>query len=255
MPPRLPSAEKSLCRRRKSARCPAWRPGTALPASRAARPARRSPSPAGARSETSSASCQSTSCHWPSFFTIGRRQAVGRVEALVGEAVLVGQPALVDRLVLERQHAHHPVLLHLHHQVGAEAVVRRDRLAPRQLPGARLVAERLGGQRADRAEVDHVARQLGVDRLADEGDDLGVLAAADEAELHHAGDLLAEAHAARALDAAAHLLRRDQRAQLLSEDDSLFFRVARVAARRSRPRGPAAGIRRPGRRSGSRAGG
>ena len=51
--------------------------------------------------------------------------------------------------------------------------------------------------------------------LADERDDLGVLAAAGQAELHHAADLLAEAHAARALDAAAHLLGRDQRARAL----------------------------------------
>ena len=68
------------------------------------------------------------------------------------------------------------------------------------------VAERLGGERADRAQVDHVARQLGIHRLADEGDDLGMLAAADHAQLHDAGDLLAEAHAARAVDAARHVL-------------------------------------------------
>ena len=48
--------------------------------------------------------------------------------------------------------------------------------------------------------------------LADEGHDLGMLAAADHAELHDAGDLLAEAHAARAVDAAGHLLGGDERA-------------------------------------------
>ena len=46
-------------------------------------------------------------------------QAVGRIQAFIGEAVLVGQPAFVDHLVVERQHAHHPVLLDLDHQVGA----------------------------------------------------------------------------------------------------------------------------------------
>ena len=204
---------------------PVWRPGTVLPASNAATPARRS-SPLRCGTRTSNACSQSTSCHWPSRFTIGRCRRSGGVEALVGEAVLVGQPALVDRLVLERQHAHHAVLLHLHHQVRAERVVRRDRAAPRQLPGARLVAERLGGQRAHRAEVDHVARELGVDRaVADERHDLGVLAAPGEAELHDAADLLAEAHAARALDAAAHFLGRDQRTELLPQDDALFSSV------------------------------
>ena len=57
----------------------------------------------------SSAVCQSTSCHSPPRLIIGRvRRSLG-VEPLVGEAVLVRQPALVDRLVLERQHAHHAV--------------------------------------------------------------------------------------------------------------------------------------------------
>src|SRR4029077_14358604 len=120
-------------------------------------------------------------------------------------------------------------LLHLHHQVRAEGVVRRDGLAPRKLPGARAVAERLRGQRTHRTDVDHVAGELGFDRAADERDDLGVLAAAGEAELHHAGDLLAEAHAARALDAAAHLLGGDQRAELFSGNHALFFLIARIA--------------------------
>ena len=105
-------------------------------------------------------------------------QPVGRVEPLIGKAVLVREPALVDRLVLERQHAHHAVLLHLHHEVGAEGVVRRNRFAARELPGARGIAERLRGERAHRADVDHVARELGLHGAADEGDDLGVLAAA-----------------------------------------------------------------------------
>src|SRR3954464_15676312 len=79
-----------------------------------------------------------------------------------------------------------------------------------------------------RAKIDHVARELGRRRPADERDGLGILAAADQAELHDPGDLLAETHAARALDAAAHLLRRHQRAELLSQDHPLLFLVARV---------------------------
>ena len=63
-----------------------------------------------------------------------------------------------------------------------------------------------------------------------DGGDLGVLAAMDHAELHHAGHFLAEADAARAVDAAAHLLHRDQRADVLVEDDALFFVVARGRA-------------------------
>ena len=158
------------------------------------------------------------------------RQAIGRVDALVGEAVAVRQPALVDRLVLQRQHAQHAVILDLHDEVRAEAVVAADRLAPRQLPGAGGVAERLARQRADRTEVDHVAGDLGIDRGVDERQDLRVLAAPGHAEFHDPGDLLAEAHATRAVDAAAHLLGGNQRAEVLVKDDALGLVVARGRA-------------------------
>jgi|GEM_PF-4288810 len=49
--------------------------------------------------------------------------------------------------------------------------------------------------------------------------------AARHAEFHDAGDLLAEADAARTVDAAGHLLHRDQRADVLVEDDALFFLI------------------------------
>src|SRR5690606_33099389 len=109
-------------------------------------------------------------------------------------------------------------------------VVRAHALAAREFPGARAVAEGLAGERAHRADVDHVARELGVDRVADEGLDLGVLATVAHAELHDAGHFLAEAHAARAVDAAAHLRHGDQRAHVLLEHHALFFLVARAGA-------------------------
>ncbi len=159
----------------------------------------------------------------------GLGQAIVAAQGLVAEAVAVGDPAFVDRLVFERHHAHHLAVLDLHDQVGAGGIVGRDALAARQLPGAGAVAEGLAGERADRADVDHVARQLGVDRTTDEGLDLGMLAAVGHAQFHHAGDFLAEAHAAGALDAAAHFLHGDQRADVLGEHHALFFFVARLA--------------------------
>src|SRR4029079_2114129 len=86
------------------------------------------------------------------------------------------------------------------------------------------------GERADRAQVDHVARQLGVDRLAHERNDLGVLAAPDHPELHDASDFLTEAHAARALDAAGPLLAHHHRSDVLALDDALRLVIARRAA-------------------------
>src|SRR5205814_7318046 len=132
------------------------------------------------------------------------------VQALVGKAILVGKPAFVDRFVLERHDAHDAIVLGLHDEVAAQAVVRAYRLAPRQLPGPRRIAERFRGQRTDGTQIDYVSGKLGIDRFADEGNDLGVLAATDHAELHDAGDLLAEANAARAMDAARHV-GRDER--------------------------------------------
>ncbi len=158
------------------------------------------------------------------------RQPLRAVECLVREAVAVGDPAFVDVLVLERHHAHDLVGLDLHDQVGPGGIVRADALPARQLPGSGAVAERLAGQRTDRADVDHVARQLGVDGVAEHRGDLRMLAAVDHAQLHHAGHFLAEAHAAGAVDAAAHLFHRDQRPDVLVQDDALVFGVARGRA-------------------------
>ena len=95
-----------------------------------------------------------------------------------------------------------------------------------ELPGPGVEGIGLGGQRADRAEVDDVALQLRGHRLLEIGRDLHVLAAADRAELRHAGDLGREAHAAGALDAAVHR-RLDQRPDVLVFDRALVLGVAR----------------------------
>ena len=154
-------------------------------------------------------------------------EALFGIQGFIRKTIAVGQPALVDCFVFERQHAHHLVVLDLHDQVRTGRVVRADRLAPRQLPVARLKAEWLAGDRADRAQVDHVARQFGVHRIAEHRGDLRMFAAVDHAELHHPADFLAEADAARAVDAARHLLHRQERADVLVKHHALFFFVAR----------------------------
>ena len=160
----------------------------------------------------------------------GFGQSVGGTQALVGETLLVREPALVDVVVLQRQHAHHLVVLGLHDQVAAQRIVGAHRLAARELPGAGREAEGLGGQRADRAEVDDVAGKFGVDGLADERHHLGALAAIGLAEFHEAGDLGGEADTARAVDAAGHV-GRHQWTEVLVGYDALFFLVfgSRVA--------------------------
>ena len=55
-----------------------------------------------------------------------------------------------------------------------------------------------------------------------------MLTAIRHAEFHDPGDLLPEAHAAGAVDAARHLFHRDQRPHVLVEHHALFFFVARA---------------------------
>ena len=154
-------------------------------------------------------------------------QTLVAVERLVAEAVAIGNPAFVDVFVFQRHNPQHLVGLDLDDQVRTRGVMRADALAPRQLPGTRRIAEGLAGERTDRADVDHVARQFAVDGLTDEGGDLAVLAAVLHAEFHRAGHFLAETNATGAVDAAAHLLHRDQRADVLVEDNALFLVIAR----------------------------
>src|SRR5438132_874934 len=149
------------------------------------------------------------------------------VQTFIRKPVAIGKPAVVDRLVFLRNHAHDAIVLDLHNQVAAEAVVRRDRSAARELPGPRQVPEGLRGQRADGTQIDHVAGQFRVDGVADEGQDLDVLAAVSETELHDARDFLTEAHTARAVDAAGHV-GGDQRTQVLVEHHPLRLGVARA---------------------------
>ena len=51
-------------------------------------------------------------------FDHGGAQTVGTVQGLVGEAIAVGNPALVDVFVFQRHHAEHFVVFNLDHQVG-----------------------------------------------------------------------------------------------------------------------------------------
>ena len=159
----------------------------------------------------------------------GAEQTLVAVQRFIRKAVAVGDPAFIDVFIFQRYNAHHLVGLDLNDQVCTGRIVRADGLAARQLPGTGAVTKRLAGQRADRADVNHVARQLGVNRHADKGFNFGILAAVRHAQLHHAGDFLTKAHTTCAVDAAAHLLHGDQRPDILVEHDTFFFFVTRCA--------------------------
>ncbi len=149
-----------------------------------------------------------------------------RAQAVDDVAGLVGDPLFIHVVIGARQDTHHLAAAGVDADGRADRVHDVDRLRLVELPGPRRKGIGLGGQRADRAEIDHVALQLRGHRVLEVGGDLHVLAAADGAELRHACDLAGEADAARALDAARHH-RLDQRPDIFLLDRALVLLVAR----------------------------
>ena len=108
--------------------------------------------------------------------------------------------------------------------------MRADRTATCQFPGAGGVAKRLGRQCPDRADVNHVAREFGLDGTPDKRGDFGVFATVKHAQFHDTGDFLTETHTARAVNAARHFFGGNKRAHFFMEHDALFFLVTRACA-------------------------
>ena len=134
------------------------------------------------------------------------------VHRLVGEAALVAQPAVVDLCVVAAEHAQDAVVAHGEGHVALRRAQRADRARALDVPRARAEAVGLRGQRADGAQLDDVAAERRDVGVAVERRDVGVRAALLQDQLVVLADLLAEAHAAVAEDAAL-AVDRDQRAQ------------------------------------------
>src|SRR3989454_3623636 len=94
-----------------------------------------------------------------------------------------------------------PTSVHVRVDVAAARASGAHGLGRLEVPHAHLEAEVAVGQRADRTDVHDVARILVVELSARKEPDLGVVATLEDAQLPRAGDLVAEAHAARAEDA------------------------------------------------------
>ncbi len=161
-----------------------------------------------------------------------QRRGDARVAAehRVGEAAAVAQPAVVDLGVLAGEHAQHALVAHRQRDVALGGAQRAHRAGILDVPRPRAEAVGLGGERADGAQLDDVAgegRDVGV---AVEGGDVGVGAALLQHELVVFGDLLGEAHAAVAKDAAL-AVDRDQGGERERLDEvALGIDVAREAA-------------------------
>ena len=127
---------------------------------------------------------------------------VGRVEHLEGEAALVAEPAVVDLGVVAGVHPQDPLVADREADVALARAERADRACLLDVPGPGAEAVGVGGQRPDGAELDDVAVERGDVGPLVEGADERVVAALEQLELLVLGDLLAEADAAVAEDAA-----------------------------------------------------
>ena len=131
-----------------------------------------------------------------------RGQALIGVGGLVVEAATVAQPAPVDGLGVDAELAHELVARRLHDDAAADAAVRARALDLLEVPRPGLEAVRRGGERADRADLHRVAGEVRRERLVGERQDLRLVATLGEADQRIAGDLVGEARAAVAQDAA-----------------------------------------------------
>ena len=134
---------------------------------------------------------------------------VRRVEPLAAQPVpdiarLVGQPFLVHAIMVARQNPHHFAALGIHPDVGTKRIHHIDGLGLGQLPRPGGESIRLRRQRAHRAEVNDIALQFRIERLAQIRGDLRILAPTGLAQFRHARDLSDKPHAAGAGDTARH---------------------------------------------------
>ena len=159
----------------------------------------------------------------------GSGQTIFSIEPLIGKTVAVGQPTFIERRIVCRQDAQHAAILDLHGEVRAQTIVRANAQTPAQLPATGTVAERFGGQRADRAQVDDITGQLAVDLAFQERHHLDMLAPTGHAQFHLARNLLPETNTTAAMDAAGHVSGH-QRPQILLGHDAFRFAITALDA-------------------------
>ena len=162
-------------------------------------------------SARSSASSQESSLEAAAAHALERvDDPVVRVEVREGEAALVAQPALVDLGVVAREDPLDLALARRRADVAADRAEAADGGDVLDLPRPRLEAVLRRGERADRAELDHVAAERRAVALVLEGRDQRLGAAVPRDELPVLGDVGREARAAVAEDAAL-AVERDRR--------------------------------------------
>src|SRR5262249_6454149 len=118
----------------------------------------------------------------------------------------------VDLGVRARDQAQDRAVARVQRHVAADAAAAADRRRAREVPRPRAEPVLARGQRADRAQLDRVAGERRRERLARQRTGLAVAAALERDQRLVAGDLVLEARAAVAQDAAL-LVEHDQLAE------------------------------------------
>ena len=128
--------------------------------------------------------------------------AVVGVDPLDAVAALVAQPAVVDRLGVDTEQAHEAVRRRLQRAPALHRARVARGLDGLEVPRPGLEPVLARGERAHRADLHGVAREVRVERLPGEVEHLHAVAAVDEVDQRVARDLVGEARAPAALDAA-----------------------------------------------------
>src|SRR5712691_8220660 len=134
------------------------------------------------------------------------------------EATPIAQPARVDRWIGPRNEAQHILGTAVHFDVAADCAAAADRRCADQVPRPRLEAVLATGQRPDRTQLDRVAGEDRVVRLAGQRGDFALGAALYGGERFVAWNLLMKADAAVAHDEALSI-----NDDLFAEGESLFL--------------------------------
>ena len=136
------------------------------------------------------------------FATHRMGQAAVAVNVRIAIAAFVADPPLVDQRIFARLEPINAVLVFLDPDRAAGGAAGADPRVPPQKPHPLLVQKVLVAQRTDRTEIDHVSGKVVVQRMVRQHVDFFMCAAARKHQFLRAADLLREADATAAQDAA-----------------------------------------------------
>src|SRR4029077_20795320 len=152
----------------------------------------------------------------------GLANTVFMLRKIKTEAALHAKEVLVYAGEIAIVRAHDFVIAHAESNFAAVGAVRTRRGHVFHFPGVRLVAIRAAGERADRANVDAHAALFAFEMIFAIGDDHAVRAAHSHAEGLDVHALVADAHAAKAQNAARGVV-IDQFRPFLFGEMNFFF--------------------------------